>query len=395
MNFLFILNTFYPNIGGVENATLEICKRLKRESHNVYVLTTDVSNFFPNNEKLAFFEEVEGIQIFRVQFPLRFFSMPLKALLMAKKYQINYVYITDYWGVVALLLKRVFRIPFTYVLNGYNPLCPKGILVHEEICEGFGLIKCIKNCRQFSIRYILTLLITRLLLAKAKPVIAVSKSLRNVFISFFGKLSLKVLYYGVDTQKFRPYKDPSLNERYHLRDSDKIILFFGRLIKERAVLEFLPHFKKLLEQIDCKLIIIGVGPRISEIKRKIKILGIGKMVIFTGALRDQSLVSVINRANVVILPSLFPEPYPLVVLEAMACAKPIVGFRVGGVQESLEDNKTGFLVPPKDWTQFINKIHSLLSNEKLSSSIGIAARQKVERDSNWNEFMIKLLREIS
>ena len=157
MNFLFILNTFYPNVGGVENATLEICKRLQRKSHKVYVLTTDKSNFVTNNGKLLKHETLNGIKIYRIRKKFRFFGMPFKALYLTKRFQINYVYITDFWGSIALFLKKIFRIPFVYVLNGYNPLCPRGVLLHERICEGFGLLKCLQKCRKFSLRFLLTL----------------------------------------------------------------------------------------------------------------------------------------------------------------------------------------------------------------------------------------------
>lgn len=395
MNFLFILNTFYPNIGGVENATFEICKRLKKRGHNVYVLTTTKTNFYPNNKKLTYSEKIDGIQIVRVQYFLRIIDIPLRALYLAKKFQIDYVFITDFWGFIAIFLKKMFRIPFVYVLNGYNPICPRGILFHTQICRGFEVIKCIKQCRQFSVRFIITVIITRLLLREAKTSIAISKAVRNAFISFFGKLPLKVMYYGIDSQKFQPLKIPSLLRQYNLTNSDKIILFFGRLIKERAVLEFLPHFSTLTKQIDCKLVIVGLGPKISEIKSKVTELSLEGKVIFTGILRNQRLVNIINLAHVVILPILFPEPYPLVILEAMACGKAIVSFDLGGVKESLDDMKTGLLIPPNDWTHFTNKVHQLLRNEELRKSIGLAARRKVERNSNWSKFMDEFLKDIN
>ena len=102
------------------------------------------------------------------------------------------------------------------------------------------------------------------------------------------------------------------------------------------------------------------------------------MVIFTGPLTGQSLVSAINRANVVILPSLFPEPYPLVVLEAMACAKPIVGFKMGGVKELLEDNTTGFLIPPKDPAAMADRILYLLDHPREALKMGKRGRKLAE-----------------
>jgi glycosyltransferase involved in cell wall biosynthesis len=395
MNFLFILNTFYPNIGGVENATFEICKRLKERSHNVYVLTTDKTNYSPHNEKLPFWEEINGIQIFRVRFGLRILGIPLKAIYLAKKFKINYIYITDFWGFSALLLKRMFRIPFVYVLNGFNPICPQGTLFSTELCRGFELVKCFKKCHQFSLRFLFTLFITRLLLLEAQPVIAVSKAVQNAYLYYWGRIPIKLMYYGVDLEKFKPYQIPASRAPYHLSATDKCILFFGRLIKERGVQEFLSYFNRVLEKIKCKLIIVGGGPTLLDIKARINELKLQTNVTVTGYLRNQRLVEIINFADIVILPILFPEPLSLVVLESMACAKPVISFKLGGVKELIADRNTGLLIPPQDWTQFINGIIQLLADKELCVKFGMAARQKIEQSFNWNQFMDKFLQELN
>ena len=394
MNFLFILNTFYPNIGGVENATYEICKRLKERGHEIFVLTTTKVNVRPNNQDLPFFEKIDGIRIYRIRHALRFFDIPWKALYLARKYQIDYVYITDFWGGVALFLKKIFRIPFVYVLNGYNPICPRGTLFHEQACQGFEVWKCLEQCHKFSFRFLFTLIITRMLLLEAEPVIAISEAVRDAYRAYFGKISMKLLYYGVDAQKFKPLPVQPSTLTHNLEDSDKILLFFGRLIKERGVAEFLPHFKEILKQVECKLLIVGSGPEIKEIKEEANSLSLQKKVIFTGFLRNKDLVNVINISTLVILPILFPEPLSLVALEAMACGKPVISFELGGVKELLAHDKVGLLIAPNNWKEFTNKIHQILSNEELSESIGSAARQRVEKFFTWKKFVDQFLKVI-
>ncbi len=395
MNFLFILNTFYPNIGGVENATLEICKRLKKRGHKVYVLTTAKSNYYPTNEKLAHFQELEELQIFRVRPSFRFIGMPLKALYLVKKFKIDYIYITDFWGFAALLLKKAFRIPFVYILNGYNPICPRGTLYHESLCQGFEIDKCFKRCRQFSFRFFLSFILTRQLLREARPVVAISRAVWDAYNSYFDGISIDLLYYGVDQQKFRPQDVETSTHPYTIGKSDKIIMFFGRLIKERGVKEFLICFKEIIAQINCKFLIVGLGPDIMEIKQKIKELNLQKNVIMTGPLRNQKLIQLINRSNIVILPILFPEPLSLVVLEAMACSKPVVSYELGGVKELIEHEKTGYLIKPFDWQGFVDKVKKLLNNDELAISFGKIGRQKIEKSFNWENFIddfLKLLK---
>jgi glycosyltransferase involved in cell wall biosynthesis len=395
MNFLFILPTFYPNIGGVETATLEICRQLQKRSHKVYVLTINRSNFLPNNKRLKIFENYEGIPIYRTRSAIRYLGIPLKAFYLIRKFQINQLYITDFFGFIAFFFKKVYRIPFTYALNGYNPICPTGTLLRDEICQGFEVTKCLKYCHKFSLRFFLMFIMSCALLFEAHPVIANSNAVKNAFLSYFGKFSIKMIHYGIDLQKFHPKDARQADLPYHLNASDKIILFFGRVIKERGILEFLPHLKAILPKIQCKFLIVGFGPEIPRIKARVLELNLQNHVIFTGILTDQALINVINLADLIILPILFPEPLSLVVLEAMACAKPVVSFELGGVRELLRDIEPKLLIPPNNWEQFTDKIMELLKNRDLRTSIGSALRHRAEKDFNWDQYINQFVKEIT
>ncbi len=395
MNFLFILNTFYPNIGGVETATFEICKKLRQRSHQIYVLTTNKSNFLPKAKPLAKYEKIDGIHIYRVRYAFRIFGVFLKAIFLAKKFKINFAYITDYWGGAALFLKRAYHIPFVYVLNGYNPICPTGTLYHHEKCHGFGVLKCLKNCRKLSVRFIISLLITRRLLSGAQRVVAISKAIQKSFSSYFKFNSIELLYYGVTLKQSDLTNAATLKLKYKIGGSEKIILFFGRLIRERGVAEFLDVFEEIIKEINCKFFIVGLGPETSSLLRKVEAQNLQKNVVFTGALRNQSLIDVIDLSDLVILPISFPEPLSLVVLEAMARGKPVVSFALGGVRELIENEKSGFLVQPSNWTDFANTIIRVLKDEKLRSRIGVVAQKQVVENFRWDYFIEEFLGNIS
>ncbi|MDD1776906.1 MAG: glycosyltransferase family 4 protein [Candidatus Helarchaeota archaeon] len=395
MNFLFILPTFYPNIGGVETATLEICRQLQKRSHKVYVLTTNKSNYFPTNKRLNASENYKGIPIYRTRSAIRYLGIPLKAFFLIRKFRINQLYITDFSGFIAIFFKKVYRIPFTYALNGYNPICPKGTLLRSEKCQGFEVTKCLKYCHKFSLRFFLMFIITRALLFEARPVIANSNAVKNAFISYFGAFPMKLIYYGIDLQKFYPKNVRREGLPYDLKESDNIILFFGRVIKERGLFEFLPHFKALLLKIQCKLLIVGFGPEILRIRARVLELKLQNHVVFPGILTNQELINVINLSDIVILPILFPEPLSLVVLEAMACAKPVISFELGGVQELLQGIEPKLLILPKDWEQFADKIVELLNKRELRTSIGLALRQKAETTFTWDQYINQFLKAIN
>ncbi|MHA1651894.1 MAG: glycosyltransferase family 4 protein, partial [Candidatus Helarchaeota archaeon] len=270
-----------------------------------------------------------------------------------------------------------------------------GTLFSDKMCQGYRMVRCFKNCHYFSLRFIFTTFITRLLIKEAQPLIAISKTIRDTFQSYYGNISIKVLYYGIDLQKFRPTRFDSAISDYNSKNSNKIILFFGRLIKERGISKFLLYFTELIKKIKCRLIIIGLGPDLIEIKSIIQEQSIQNYVQLMGVLRNQNLIDMINRAHVVILPILFPEPFGLIILEAMSCEKPIISFDLGGAKELIDDRKTGILIPPYNWTQFIEAICTLLQDDKLRNSLGKAARIKVEQNFSWDKFIDHFLRELS
>lgn len=394
MNFLFILTTFYPNVGGVETASLEICKRLVAKAHQVHVITTNKANFSPNAQKLSRFEKKDGINIYRTPYIFRWAGLFLKTLLLIKKCRIDYLYVTDLWGAIALFMKKVFHIPFVYVLNGYNPICPSGLMDPAKECHGFRLVRCWRSCRKLSLRFLISIWMTRLLLLEGQRLIAVSNSVRDAFRRYFGELLIEVIYYGVDSEKFRPETVDRFIAHRKFAKSDKIILFFGRLIEGRGILEFLDWGSELFINPSTYCVIVGKGPLIRDVKLKMREKGLQKKVILPGWLVNRDLSRAINLADVIILPICFPEPFGLVVLEAMSCGKPVVSFKLGGVIEILEHGKTGYLIPPNDWKGFINQVQELLDDSHLMATIGEAARQKVEKTFRWDHFIDVFLKKI-
>jgi glycosyltransferase involved in cell wall biosynthesis len=256
------------------------------------------------------------------------------------------------------------------------------------------MTKCLKCCQKFSIRFILAFILSRILLFEAQPAIAISKAVRNAYLTYFGKIPIELIYYGIDLQKFHPQTISRKILPYTLKDSDKIILFFGRVIKERGIYEFLPHFKGLLQQINCKFLIVGFGPEMPHIKARAKELDLQNQIVYTGILTNKPLINIINLSDIVILPITFPEPLSLVVLEAMACAKPIISFELGGVKELLGGIVPQLMVPPNDWGQFTNKLYEFLNDRELRITVGLALRQRAEKYFNWERYNNSFLKEI-
>jgi len=152
------------------------------------------------------------------------------------------------------------------------------------------------------------------------------------------------------------------------------VLFVGRLVPEKGLAELLAAMSCWPRELT--LIVAGDGPFRKEYQERAKRLGLSDRVIFLGAMSNDQLRHYYERCLVVVVPSIWGEPFGIVGLEAMAYAKPVVAFDVGGVREWLVDGETGFLVPRKDLPALSEQISRLHVDRVLARQLGEAGRRR-------------------
>lgn len=125
-----------------------------------------------------------------------------------------------------------------------------------------------------------------------------------------------------------------------------------------------------------RLLLVGEGPEVGKALRLVQELGLGDAVALLGE-QDQ-VVSLLSVADVFLLPSR-QESFGLAALEAMACDVPVVASRVGGLPEVIDDGQTGFLHPPDDLAGMAASVVRLVTDDRLRTTMGEAARRAVEQ----------------
>ena len=108
-----------------------------------------------------------------------------------------------------------------------------------------------------------------------------------------------------------------------------------------------------------------------------------KRVTFTGNIPHAQLIEHLEAAAVFLHPSVWGEPFPLAVLEALAAGVPVVASRIGGLVESIEDGKSGLLVTPDDSRELADALIRLLQDDELRNSMAKAARRRAEEAFSW------------
>lgn len=154
------------------------------------------------------------------------------------------------------------------------------------------------------------------------------------------------------------------------------ILALGRITKEKGFGYLLRAFSKLNRR--ARLSVVGDGPELKNLRRLSEDLGIASDVTFEGWLSHDGLDEFYRRCTLVVVPSLWPEPFGIVGIEAMAYRKPVVAFDVGGISEWIEDGRTGYLVPRGDIRALTEKITFLMDNPKIAQEMGETGRTSVD-----------------
>jgi D-inositol-3-phosphate glycosyltransferase len=192
---------------------------------------------------------------------------------------------------------------------------------------------------------------------------------------------------GVDVEKFRAVDRREARKELSLAEKPTVV-YVGRLVPRKGVDTLIEAFALLPERLGAQLVIVGGEPgvqespeikRLSALARK---LGVEERVIFTGSRPQRDLYRYYGAADVSVTVPHY-EPFGMTPLEAMACATPVIGSRVGGIKTSVADGKTGFLVPPKNAEALANHLLRLLSDENLRERMGRAARRRIEEHYTW------------
>jgi MoaA/NifB/PqqE/SkfB family radical SAM enzyme len=164
--------------------------------------------------------------------------------------------------------------------------------------------------------------------------------------------------------------------KMNIKNAEDTILYVGRLAKEKGVIHFIHMLKALPTHF--KAFIIGDGPQREECENLVNKMGLDTQVVFTGFLSRDEIKDYYAKAFVIVVPSLWPEPFCLVGLEAMSCSKPVVAYDVGGISSWLKDNYNGYLVNRGDITGLAQRVDALLKNQKIAANFGINGRKLFE-----------------
>jgi len=153
------------------------------------------------------------------------------------------------------------------------------------------------------------------------------------------------------------------------------ILFAGRLEREKG-LAYLLRAVGLLSG-HARLVVAGDGTLRHKYEHMVHEMGLEDRVDFLGWLTEGDMADAYARCALVVIPSIWPEPFAKVGIEALAHGRPVVAFDVGGIHDWLSDGENGYLVPPRDVAALAARIGRLLADPGTASAMGRAGQRRV------------------
>ncbi len=195
---------------------------------------------------------------------------------------------------------------------------------------------------------------------------------------------ITTIYTGLDLNLFNPApKDTDLLREYRIEEDSFIILYIGKIVSWKGV-HSLAYVARILRYNGYKrfcFLVAGRGAQMKNLKRIIKEADVEGHFRFIGFVPYTEIQRLYNLADLFVLPSYpamtWQEQFGMVLVEAMACGRPVVSTDSGSIPEIVGD--AGMIVPPGDFFTLAEKIALFMDNRQLLDEFGRKGRKRVER----------------
>jgi len=227
---------------------------------------------------------------------------------------------------------------------------------------------------------------------RASFIAAVTSLLKKEIIEEvgIGKEKVPVIWMGVDTNKFNDIG------QHEYAGNNLHIVTVGRLNRGKGHIYALKAVKDLLNKgIRVEYSIVGEGPLRGNIEKNIKTLKLLEVVKVLGALSEDKVIKLLQRADVFVLPSVgLGEAAPVSVMEAMSCGMPVICSIIGGTSDMIQNGVDGFLVEQEDEKKIVEILVNLAWDTDFRRRIGKKARERAIEFFNIERTSRNLLNEI-
>lgn len=365
-------DTYPPFINGVSTSVLMLKQGLEALGHKVYVVTV-------NNESFSYKEEDGVLKIPSIPIGIMDFRQsgiyPLKALKVIRRWHLDVIHThTEFSiGTFARLISKQFNIPLVHTYHTmyeeYIYYITKGYFssASKKLVEYLTLFLCDKTIDEL---------------------IVPTKKAKSLFKEKYKvKRDVHVIPTGIDTSRFHKEninKSDLVKLRHDLGLSynDFIVLYVGRIAKEKNIDFLINNFEHVLKKIPkAKMVIVGDGPDMKDLMDLSQKKNLSKNIIFTGRVMWEDVPKYYALSDVFTTAST-TETQGLTVIEAMGASKVVVAIDDDSFKNVITDKKDGLLFT--DDKTYVNLIYEMYKNKDKRRQIQKEARKTADKYSPVN-----------
>jgi glycosyltransferase involved in cell wall biosynthesis len=372
---VLIINDYSTPTGGAEVYSLNLRTALRQYGHDARFFASSVGS---KNLRMADYEcwgtsQKVMNRLLQTYNPVAAFQIRKRL----KEFCPDIVHLNIFLTQLSPSILPVLReFPVVYTAHWYRAICPKGtkLIRDHTVCTYPAGVAC----------WWLDMLQLRLL----------KRHFRNIdFVIANSRITEERLgVEGIHCDSRLPYfvNSSALEEKKF--SPQPTICFLGRLVPEKGADVLIRAMKTLLQRLpDARLLIAGNGPQKGLLEQLVSQLGLGASIHFLGYIPNENLDSLWAECDVLAVPSRWEEPFGIVATEALAAGVPVVATRGGGLEEIVEDQKSGYYVEPGNVEELSDKLYDVLRDRKLAIQLGQYGKQMMQAKFNMKSHLDQLM----
>jgi glycosyltransferase involved in cell wall biosynthesis len=379
MRILMLTQSYAPIVGGIEHMVEDISGGLAKRGHEVAIATLRQPSSEPvgSDEVPAFglktsIHSLPGLKLDeeRSHAPPAPDPLTTRGLgQLAKSFRPDVVHAHDWLIHSYLPLDRSSSPALLLSMHDYGLTCATRRFMYrgESLCSGPGLPKCVRcSCEVYEsvAKGAPTALGTRLSERSVRKhvdvFLPVSSAVRDL-CRLAPEDTHMVINNFVVGQPAPLGNEPELEQL----PQEPYIMYFGDVSEEKGVHNLVAAYREL----ESAPPLVLIGRRVGEIE-------VAPGVVSLGRMPHRIVLEALRRSLFTVAPSIWSDPFPVVALEAAAAGKPTIASRIGGLQDSVVDGETGFLVPPGDRPALTQAMQRLIDDPELRERLGAAANAR-------------------
>lgn len=381
---ILMVNKFHYLKGGSEKYYFELAKILREKGHEIAFFSmqneknikTDCKEYFVDSIDLNSNNKTKALEVI--------YSKQNKKKMQEAldEFKPDIVHINNFQRQLSSSIIEAIKeknIPIVFTAHDVQAICPAITMLDSdknicEKCKKGKYINCIKKkcIKDSTLKSVLGAIegyyyrYKKIYTKKIDYIITPSEFYKQ-----------KLVEDGIPKEKIEAIHNFVELEEYDIETQDEgYALYFGRLSKEKGILNLIEAFSKTKMGI---LYIAGEGPEKENIEKFIKEKDLSERIKLLGFLKSNEMKKCISKSKFVVVPSIWYENCPYSVMETLAIGKPVLGADIGGIPELVKNNENGLIYKYDNIDELSEKMQQFFENTDLTNKMGQNAKENVKK----------------